>query len=568
MTRIYNFHGGIHPPENKRQSLGAPIRQAPVPARLILPLQQHIGKAATPLVEVGDQVLKGQKIAEPTGHISAAIHAPSSGIISYIGLQPVPHASGLESSCIVIETDGQEQWCERHPIEDYRSIDKKELLKHIRDAGIAGLGGAGFPTDIKLNLGKDHIVNTLIINAAECEPYITADDALMRERPNDILTGVEIIAHLLQPSKILIGIEDNKPNAIKALRDAIRERNLPIDLLVVPTRYPSGGEKQLIQLLTGIEVPSGSIPADVGIVCQNVGTAAAIYRAVIHGEPLISRLVTLTGFALGHRQNYEALIGTPFSVLLEAAEVDRSKMFRLVMGGPMMGISIEDDRIPVIKTTNCIIAATLEEMPPAPPAQPCIRCGMCEQVCPASLLPQQLYWFAKGREFEKARHHNLFDCIECGACAYVCPSNIPLVQHYRFAKSEIRNEEAEQQKAAQARERFEARQARLVREEREKEQRRKERAEAAAKEQARKKAEADATPSDTPDPEAELKKLKSAASIARTKLKKAREALKNAEEKGLDGTEKLKETVAQLEEKATAAESAWQQATGTEQSCP
>lgn len=568
MTRIYNFHGGIHPPENKRQSLGAPIRQAPVPARLILPLQQHIGKAATPLVEVGDQVLKGQKIAEPTGHISAAIHAPSSGIISYIGLQPVPHASGLESSCIVIETDGQEQWCERHPIEDYRSIDKKELLKHIRDAGIAGLGGAGFPTDIKLNLGKDHIVNTLIINAAECEPYITADDALMRERPNDILTGVEIIAHLLQPSKILIGIEDNKPNAIKALRDAIRERNLPIDLLVVPTRYPSGGEKQLIQLLTGIEVPSGSIPADVGIVCQNVGTAAAIYRAVIHGEPLISRLVTLTGFALGHRQNYEALIGTPFSVLLEAAEVDRSKMFRLVMGGPMMGISIEDDRIPVIKTTNCIIAATLEEMPPAPPAQPCIRCGMCEQVCPASLLPQQLYWFAKGREFEKARHHNLFDCIECGACAYVCPSNIPLVQHYRFAKSEIRNEEAEQQKAAQARERFEARQARLVREELEKEQRRKERAEAAAKEQARKKAEADATPSDTPDPEAELKKLKSAASIARTKLKKAREALKNAEEKGLDGTEKLKETVAQLEEKATAAESAWQQATGTEPSCP
>lgn len=564
MTRVYSFHGGIHPPENKRQSLGAPIRQAPLPSRLILPLQQHIGKPATPLVEIGDRVLKGQKIAEASGHVSAAIHAPSSGSVDYIGLQPVPHASGLESPCIVIETDGQDEWCERHSIEDYRSIDKKILLRHIRESGIAGLGGAGFPTDIKLNLGKDHIVNTLIVNAAECEPYITADDALMRERPNDILTGIEIIAHLLQPSKIIIGIEDNKPNSIKALRDKIRERNLPIELAVVPTRYPSGGEKQLIQLLTGIEVPSGSIPADVGIVCQNVGTAAAIQRAVELGEPLISRIVTLTGFALGHRQNYETLIGTPFSSLLEAAEVDRSRLFRLVMGGPMMGISIEDDRIPVIKTTNCIIAATQEEMPPAQPAQPCIRCGMCEQVCPVSLLPQQLFWFSKGREFEKARHHNLFDCIECGACAYVCPSNIPLVQHYRFAKSEIRNEEAEQIKAAQARERFEARQARQAREEAEKEQRRKERAEAAAKEQARKKAQADASPVDQPNAEAELKKLKSAASIARTKLKKAREALKNAEDKGLEGTEKLQVTVSQLEAKAAAAEKAWQTATGTQ----
>ncbi len=565
MTRIYSFHGGIHPPDNKRQSLGAPIKQAPLPSRLILPLQQHIGKSATPIVEVGDRVLKGQKIADATGFISAALHAPSSGTVTYIGLQPAPHASGLESPCIVIEADGLDEWISKKAIADFRSIQKKALLDHIRESGVAGLGGAGFPTDIKLNLGKDHIINTLIINAAECEPYITADDALMRERPDEILKGVEIIAHLLEPSKILIGIEDNKPNAIKALRDYIREYQLPIEVVVVPTLYPSGGEKQLIQLLTSIEVPSGSIPADVGIVCQNVGTAAAIYRAVELGEPMISRIVTLTGFALGHRQNYDVLMGTPFSVLLEAAEVDRDKMFRLVMGGPMMGISIEDDRIPVIKTTNCIIAATQEEMPPAPPAQPCIRCGMCEQVCPASLLPQQLYWFAKGREFDKARHHNLFDCIECGACAYVCPSNIPLVQHYRFAKSEIRNEEAEQQKSIQARERFEARQARLAREVAEKEQRRKERAEAAAKEQARKKLEQDQTTHATPNAEAELKKLKTAASVARTKLKKAREALKNAEDKDLDGIEKLQATVAQLEEKAGEAERAWQDASGAKQ---
>ncbi|WP_327124957.1 electron transport complex subunit RsxC, partial [Nitrincola sp. A-D6] len=475
-----------------------------------------------------------------------------------MGLQPVPHASGLESPCIVIETDGEDRWIERELLPDYHSVSKKTLIRHIRESGIAGLGGAGFPTDIKLNLGQDHIVNTLIINAAECEPYITADDALMRERPDEILSGIEIIAHILEPSHTLIGIEDNKPNAIKALREAIRKRKLPIDLMVVPTRYPSGGEKQLIQLLTDVEIPSGSIPADIGIVCQNVGTAAAVYRAVELGEPLISRIVTLTGFALGHRQNYEVLIGTPFSTLLESAEVDRSRLFRLVMGGPMMGISVEDDRIPVIKTTNCIIAATREEMPPTPPAQPCIRCGMCEQVCPASLLPQQLYWFAKGREFDKARHHNLFDCIECGACAYVCPSNIPLVQHYRFAKSEIRNEQAEQLKAAQARERFEARQARLAREVEEKELRRKERAEAAALEQARKKADADIIGATQPDPEAELKKLKTAASIARTKLKKARDALKNAREKGLEGTDKLEATVIQLEQSAETAKEAWQ----------
>lgn len=562
MTRLYSFHGGIHPPENKKQSLGGPIAHAPLPATLILPLQQHIGQPAQPLVQVGDQVLKGQMIAAPVGRISAALHAPSSGRVSHIGPQPVPHASGLTSDCIVIETDGEERWIEHTGLSDYTRLSKAELIDHIRHMGIAGMGGAGFPTDVKLHLGDDHIINTLVINAAECEPYITADDALMRERAADIVSGIKVIAHLLRPSHILIGIEDNKPNAIKALRSELKATNLNIDVVVVPTKYPSGGEKQLIRLLTGVEVPSGSIPADVGIVCQNVGTAAAIHRAVHLGEPLISRVVTLTGEALGHRQNLEVLIGTPFHDLLAFCGVKREQLFRLVMGGPMMGISVEDERIPVIKTTNCIIAATQDEMPPAPPAQPCIRCGMCEQVCPASLLPQQLYWFAKGREFDKARHHNLFDCIECGACAYVCPSSIPLVQHYRHAKSEIRTEEAEQRKAAHARERFEARQARLEREAAEKEQRRRERAEAAAREQAaRKQAEAlEDTAVD--DSAAQLKQLKTAASVARTKLKKARDALKNAQDKGLEGTDLLEKTVTQLQLKADEAQKAFEAAGG------
>ncbi|GAA0787083.1 electron transport complex subunit RsxC [Marinobacterium sediminicola] len=530
MGKVFAFHGGIHPPENKKQSTRTPIRKAPLPKLLYLPLQQHIGMAASPLVNIGDRVLKGQMIAEPVGRISASLHAPTSGIIRSIGPHPVPHASGLESDCIVIESDGQDEWIEHQSIEDYTKLEPGTLIEHIRRCGIAGMGGAGFPTDVKLHLGDDHIVNTLIINAAECEPYITADDMLMRERAHEILGGIRIISHLLKPSHIMIGIEDNKSHAIHTLEQVLKGCELNIDIRVVPTKYPSGGERQLIKLLTDIEVPSGRIPADIGIVCQNIGTTTAIYRAVHHGEPLISRVVTVTGDAVAQPQNLEALIGTPFADLLDAANVYENKLYRLVMGGPMMGVTVEHDQIPVIKTTNCIIAATIDEMPPAPPEQACIRCGMCEQVCPAELLPQQLYWFSKGREFDKARHHNLFDCIECGACAYVCPSSIPLVQYYRFAKSEIRTEEAEQRKADHARQRFEARQARLEREEAEKEARRKARAEEAARaQQARKNNENAAA---TAEPAQDISALKTAAAVARTKLKKAQKALDAARESG------------------------------------
>ena len=626
--KVYAFHGGIHPPENKRQSNGAPIKAAPLPAQLVLPLAQHIGAPAEPLVKVGDRVLKGQLIAEPIGRISASLHAPTSGIVSMIGPQPVPHASGLQGTCIVIDTDGKDEWIEHQGLDDYKAFSKSELINYIRGAGIAGMGGAGFPTDVKLHLGDDHIVNTLIINAAECEPYITADDLLIRERADQVLGGIEVIAHLLNPSHILIGIEDNKPQAIRALEQVVRDCRLNIDIVVVPTKYPSGGEKQLIKLLTGVEVPSGKIPADVGIVCQNVGTASAVYRAVHQGEPLISRIVTITGDAVNQRHNLEVMIGTRYEDLLAASGVRRDDLYRLVMGGPMMGFTMNDDQVPVVKTTNCIIAATYEEMPPAPAAMNCIRCGMCEQVCPAELLPQQLHWFAKGKEYEKAKHHNLFDCIECGACSYVCPSSIPLVQYYRNAKAEIRQEEAEKRKAEYARQRFEARQARLEAEKIEKELRRKARAEEAARSQAAKKdsAAAAAPAKATDDVKAaktaaavartklkkaeklyeqakadgaenlaeleaafneakqkadaaqakleqaekggaapaggapDIKALKTAAAVARTKLKKAQTALKKAEEKGQDGIEQLRDTVKELEAKSEAAQKAYDDA--------
>tara|TARA_R110002167_G_scaffold30636_1_gene101194 strand:+ start:3902 stop:6244 length:2343 start_codon:yes stop_codon:yes gene_type:complete len=544
MSRIWSFHGGIHPAENKRQSLQRPLERLPLPERLILPLQQHIGAPAAPIVEIGDQVLKGQIIAEPTGHVSVYLHAPTSGTVTAIGSYAVPHPSGMNELCIVIEPDGQDLWIEHQGIEDFRALEKAELARLIRCAGISGMGGAGFPTAVKLHLSDDHIVNTLIINGVECEPYITADDTLMREQAEDIIGGIEIAAHLIKPTHCLIGIEDNKPEAAMALSRAAGNSDLDIEVVVVPTKYPSGGEKQLIKLLTGVEVPSGRLPADIGIVVQNVGTMAAVNRAVHHGEPLISRITTLTGDALARPGNVEVLIGTPIRALIDYAGADPQQLHRLVMGGPMMGFSLNSDQVPVIKTSNCVIAASAAEFPEPPPAQNCIRCGQCEQACPAELLPQQLYWFAKGKEFDKALSHNLMDCIECGACAYVCPSNIPLVQYYRFAKGEIRREQFEQRNAEQARIRFEARQQRLEREKQEKADKRKARAEVAARTQAERKDTnlASATAS-TPDPQAQLKLLKTAAAVARTKLSKAEKALAQAQAEGISDLSEL-QTVA------------------------
>ena len=526
---VWDIHGGIHPPECKDLSNRTPIQQMPLPERLIVPLAQHLGAPAEPCVTLGEQVLKGQLIAEASGFVSAPLHAPTSGTISFIGPQPYPHVSGMPSAAIVIDSDGRDQWIELQPHTDYRQLPPAELLDIIRQAGINGLGGAGFPTAVKLTAPPAQTIRTLIINGTECEPYITADDLLMREKAAELVAGIEILEHLIKPQQVLIGIEDNKPEAIAAVRTAIGER--PYVLKVFPTKYPSGGEKQLIQILTGEEVPSGGLPADIGMLCQNVGTCVAVHDAVLLGKPLISRITTLTGEALARPMNVEALIGTPVAELLAFAGLDSGKLNRLIMGGPMMGFTLPSMDVPLIKTTNCLLASTLAELPPPPPALPCIRCGECAEVCPASLLPQQLHFFALGQEHEQLKAYNLFDCIECGACAYVCPSSIPLVQYYRAAKGEIRALEQKQQKAEHSRQRFEWRQERLRRAEEQKEADRKARAERAAR---AKQAQAQTAGQDDPVARVqaqkaglsdEQKKLKIEASMAQVALKKAEKQL-------------------------------------------
>ncbi|HEY8569307.1 electron transport complex subunit RsxC [Microbulbifer sp.] len=514
--KINDFHGGVHPPENKHQSTGEPIGRIPLAEDLIVPLNQHIGATAIPLVKLGDLVLKGQKIAEADGPVSCPVHAPTSGKVVAIEPMSVPHPSGMVADCIQIRSDGRDEWCARTPLADYRNRDTDELLEQIRDCGIAGMGGAGFPTAVKLNPRGGVTIDTLIINGTECEPYITADDMLMREHADEIIAGVEILAHLLdQPERVLIGIEDNKPEAIKAMQRAAEGTRFHV--VVFPTKYPSGGEKQLIEILTGREVPNEGLPANVGIVCQNVGTARAVYRAIHFGEPLISRVTTVVGESLAHQRNIEVPIGTPIRHILECHGIDRKQLQRIVIGGPMMGYTIEDESAPVVKTTNCILAPTNKELPPPPPAQACIRCGLCAEACPASLLPQQLYWYARAEDRDKLQAYNLFDCIECGACSYVCPSSIPLVQYYRAAKGDIREARQEKEKADRARERFEYRKLRMERAEQEKEAKRLERKKAA--EEARKLREQNAG-----SPEAQAAKQEAdvvAAALARVKAKQA-----------------------------------------------
>ena len=482
MRRVFDFHGGIHPAENKQQSLRSPIRSAGIPPQLVLPLSQHIGAPSRPLVQVGDHVLKGQMIAEAGGYVSVPLHAPSSGTIAAIEDRPIPHPSGLCAPCIVIDCDGSDEWLAHQGVANYRDCEATELLELIRAAGIAGMGGAGFPAAVKLAGKPGATVKTLIINGTECEPYITADDILMQERATEILEGIAILRHILQPEEVLLGVEDNKPAAIAALEAAAAGTG--VEVVTFPTKYPSGGEKQLIEILTGKQVPSGGLPIDIGIVCQNVGTAVAVADAILRGRPLISRITTVTGEAVAEPRNFEVLLGTPMQHLLDLAGFQPERCERLVMGGPMMGFTLASPQVPVVKTSNCLLVPSVSELPAPPPAQACIRCGLCAEACPASLLPQQLYWFARGKEADKLEQHNLFDCIECGACSWVCPSHIPLVQYYRASKADILRQRRDHEKSGQARLRFEARQNRIAREEEEREAKR-----AARKQAAEKKAE-------------------------------------------------------------------------------
>jgi electron transport complex protein RnfC len=527
---IFPFHGGVHPPENKVQSSQLPIGQLSLPEKLVLPLRQHVGNIPKVKVSIGEHVLKGQLIAEAEGAVSAAIHAPTSGSILAIADATIPHPSGLPDRCITIMPDGKDTWIDLKP-QDWRTDDRKKLVASLRLSGIVGLGGATFPTHIKLRADGQSGVHTLIINAAECEPYITCDDRLMRERADEIVQGIAIAQFMLGAERVIIGIEDNKPEAAAAMQLAVA--NTKMEVVVVPTLYPSGDARRLVHLVLGTEIPHDKRSTEVGLQVFNVATVLALYRYFEFGEPSISRIVSMTG-NVQQPQNFEVLFGTPLPHLVAAAGGAKADTSHYIMGGPMMGFVLPDENVPITKAANCIIAASPTLFEPPPPAMPCIRCARCADACPVNLQPQELYWFAKADNFEKAADYKLFDCIECGACSYVCPSNIPLVQYYRYAKSEIIAADKAKEAADLARERNDFRLARIEREKLERAQKHAERAqlqkEEAAKKQAAKALENEALQDNTSNTSNNVsedtaqkaaKQAAIAAAIARAKAAKA-----------------------------------------------
>lgn len=436
----YSMHGGLTLEGHKLESTRTPIATIPLPKKLTIPIRQNFGALPRCVVHPGDHVLKGQPLALPMDPISAAVHAPTSGIIAEVTECPVPHISGLTDHCIILKPDGLD---ESVPIQsfDWREADGDEIRQAIRAAGVVGLGGAVFPSDMKIY----PTMEVLVINGAECEPYITCDDMLMREHADDVVSGVEILSKATQAKKAIIGIESDKLKAAETIKQALAKRNRPdITVHVLPARYPSGYAKQLIYLLTGIKVPSGVNSYQRGVQCFNVATAYSICRALMYGEPQISRIVTVTGNVENPR-NYRVLIGTPIAELLNHAQL-KPDTNAVLFGGPMMGFPIQSDEMPVTKACTCLLAAS-EALFPVKSEMPCIRCGSCASVCPVSLLPYQLMGLSRAERFHDTKAYHLFDCIECGCCAYVCPSDIPLVNYFRFAKSALRAE-AQQEKAA------------------------------------------------------------------------------------------------------------------------
>ncbi|HHF4779527.1 TPA: electron transport complex subunit RsxC [Haemophilus influenzae] len=463
--KLWDFKGGIHPPEMKSQSNSQPLRHLPLGTDFYIPLKQHVGTTGNLLIKEGDYVLKGQALTKGDGLRMLPVHAPTSGTIKSIKPYVATHPSGLDEPTIHLQADSLDQWIERNPIDDFSTLSPEQLIHKIYQAGIAGLGGAVFPTAAKIQSAEQK-VKLLIINGAECEPYITCDDRLMRERADEIIEGIRILRYILRPEKVVIAIEDNKPEAIEAIRKALQGAN-DISVRIIPTKYPSGATKQLIYLLTGIEVPSGARSSSIGVLMQNVGTMFAIKRAVINDEPLIERVVTLTGNKIAEKGNYWVRLGTPISQILSDVGYQFDKYFPVFVGGPMMGLELPNFNAPVTKIVNCLLAPDYLEYAEPEAEQACIRCSSCSDACPVNLMPQQLYWFARSEDHKKSEEYALKDCIECGICAYVCPSHIPLIQYFRQEKAKIWQIKEKQKKSDEAKIRFEAKQARMEREEQE-----------------------------------------------------------------------------------------------------
>lgn len=457
--KLFRFRGGVHPEGHKERSTQEPIEQLPLPPQLYLPVQQHVGEPAKPEVRIGDRVLKGQLLAHSQGMISAPIHAPTSGRVLDIGDFTASHPSGLPVRTVVIEPDGRDRWIDSVAPIDPLALSPEEIAARVGAAGVVGLGGATFPAAVKLSLGLRHSMHTLIINGGECEPYLTCDDRLMRDRGDQVVEGIRIMLHALRVPKALVAIESNKPEALRTMSAAASDYP-NIEVVKVPTRYPMGWDKQLVSLLTGREVPAGQRSSDVGVIVHNVATAHAIYRAVRLNRPLVSRIVTVSGDAVRAPKNLEVPLGTLVSVLLDHCGLASSSP-RLLMGGPMMGQVLPHSRVPVVKGCNGIIALSAKATM-AHAASPCIRCGQCVSACPVGLMPLEMAARIRNDNVAGALDYGLGDCIGCGSCSFVCPAHIPLVQYFNFAKGELAAQRQAQQKAEKTRKLAEARQARVA----------------------------------------------------------------------------------------------------------
>ena len=444
MSKEWHFHGGVHPDDKKDLSRDKSIDEAGLPPRLIVPLLQHIGAPCEPLVSSGDLVKKGQKIGEARGFVSAPVHAPTSGKVTKI--DNFPHPLGRLLPAIEIEPDGSDEWAEDiQGSDDFLSPSPDDLKAVIREKGIVGMGGAAFPTHVKLSPPQGKTIDTLIINGSECEPYLNADFRLMVEEPEKIIAGMRIMTTILGVKNLFIAIEANKPEAIHAMRDALGNES-PAKVLPLKVKYPQGAEKQLIKTLVNREVPSsGGLPMDVGVLVQNVGTAAAIFDAVRFGIPLVERVVTVTGEGIREPKNLRVRIGTPIGYLIEACGGFMATPGKLILGGPMMGVSQYTTDIPVVKGTSGVLVFPATHVHVEDPRN-CIRCGTCVRVCPMNLVPSGLALFAKRGLFDEAEKQYVLDCIECGSCAFACPAKIPLVHWLRYAKGEVQAKRAREMK--------------------------------------------------------------------------------------------------------------------------
>ena len=435
------FFGGIHPKYNKEMSTGITFFKIITPKQVVIPMVQHIGAPCTPLVQVGDRVLRGTKIGDGDG-LCVPVHASVAGTV--VAVEPRPHPSGRMVMSVVIDNDFTDEAVEVVRCYDpLNSLTDDAILHMIREAGLVGMGGAAFPGNVKAMSAMGHI-EYLIANACECEPYITADDSLLRTDPEQVLKGMQLLQKVLKPDHVVLAVEDNKQEAIMTLRKLIR--GYPgIELRVLPTRYPQGSEKQLIQAVTGRQVPSGKLPVNVGCAVFNVASFAAIFRAVYWGVPLTQRIVTVSGEAVSLPQNFVVRLGTPFADLIEAAGGMTDATERVVSGGPMMGIAQSDLSVPVVKATNSILCLPHDENGAAENPV-CLRCGKCVGVCPMGLQPLYMYRYALCGQTDELSRLHLLDCMECGSCAYTCPGKLPLVEQFRKGKQLLREAKAKEEK--------------------------------------------------------------------------------------------------------------------------